>query len=316
LVWLARLIGIRSGLIAQPRNDRWHHQPTPVLGGVGIFAAACFTVSFTFISNGMLDVNWTLMAAPALMFMLGLVDDIHPLSPSVKLFGQITAAVLVIFVGGFYIRFFPWTAANVLLTLIWLVGITNAMNLLDNMDGLAGGIAFIAAVLMSFLAYRNGDQGLLTISLALAGSVLAFLCFNFPPARIFMGDSGSMFIGFTLAELAVARRTTASNVLAVLAVPVLVFLLPILDTTLVTVTRVLRGRSPVKGGRDHASHRLVSSGLSERQTIMILYGISILSGAAGMGLEALDYGLSLALIPALLVALAFFAVYLGKLRID
>jgi UDP-GlcNAc:undecaprenyl-phosphate GlcNAc-1-phosphate transferase len=144
---------------------------------------------------------------------------------------------------------------------------------------------------------------------------LGFLVFNFPPARIFMGDSGSLFLGFTLATLAVARRTQASNVFAVMLVPTLMFLLPIVDTTLVTITRLLRGQSPAQGGRDHTSHRLIAFGLTERQAVLFLYGIALVSGVAAAALEALDYDLSLVLVPLLLIALALFTAYLGRLKV-
>jgi UDP-GlcNAc:undecaprenyl-phosphate GlcNAc-1-phosphate transferase len=128
--------------------------------------------------------------------------------------------------------------ANIILTFFWLVGITNAINLLDNMDGLASGVSLIAAGVLCYFFWRGGDDILLLLALALVGANLGFLVFNFPPAKIFMGDSGSLFLGFTLAALSIARRTQASNVFAVVGIPTLLFLLPILDTSLVTITRL------------------------------------------------------------------------------
>ncbi|MCI0521750.1 MAG: hypothetical protein L0Z70_16005, partial [Chloroflexi bacterium] len=188
-------------------------------------------------------------------------------------------------------------------------------NLLDNMDGLAGGIALIAAGFLTFFFWQGGDASLLAFAAALAGGVLGFLVFNFPPASIFMGDSGSLFLGFTLAVLAIARQPQASNVFAVMGVPTLLFLLPILDTSLVTITRLLRGQSPAQGGRDHTSHRLIAFGLSERQALMVLYGVAILAGVAGIAIETLDYWLSLVLVPVLVLSLALLAAYLGGLKV-
>jgi UDP-GlcNAc:undecaprenyl-phosphate GlcNAc-1-phosphate transferase len=145
--------------------------------------------------------------------------------------------------------------------------------------------------------------------------VLGFLVFNLPPASIFMGDSGSLSLGFTLAALAIARQAQASNVFAVMGVPTLLFLLPILDTTFVTFTRLLRGQSPAQGGRDHTSHRLIAFGLSERQTLVVLYTIAIVSGVVGIGLEALSYWLSLIFVPLLVISLAIMVAYLGRLKI-
>jgi UDP-GlcNAc:undecaprenyl-phosphate GlcNAc-1-phosphate transferase len=248
------------------------------------------------------------------MFLLGLVDDLHPLSPPTKLVVQVFAASIVIFLGK-PIAFFPWGFANVILTFFWLVGMTNAMNLLDNMDGLAGGISLIAAGFLSYFYWRGGSQTLLLASLCLAGSLLGFLIYNFPPARIFMGDSGSQFLGFILAAMAVTRRPQASNVFTVLGVPTLLFLLPILDTFLVTITRLMRGQSPVQGGTDHTSHRLIAFGLSERQTVIALYVVGLVSGITGTVLEALDYDLSLVLIPILLISLSLLTAYLGRLKV-
>jgi UDP-GlcNAc:undecaprenyl-phosphate GlcNAc-1-phosphate transferase len=168
---------------------------------------------------------------------------------------------------------------------------------------------------LSFFFWRSGDQGLLVMSLSLAGSILGFLFFNFPPASIFMGDSGSLFLGFTLAVLAIARQPQASNVFAVLGVPTLLFLLPILDTTLVTLTRILRGQSPAQGGRDHTSHRLIAFGLTERQAVLVLYGIALASGVVAAVLETLDYDLSLVLVPLLIMSLALVTAYLARLKV-
>jgi UDP-GlcNAc:undecaprenyl-phosphate GlcNAc-1-phosphate transferase len=259
--------------------------------------------------------RWSIIIGIIIMFAIGLYDDFKHISPPIKLAFQILASTIVIFFGNNTIDFFRWPIANILLTFFWLVGITNAINLLDNMDGLAGGVALIASGFLSIFFWKSGYSELLVLSLSLAGSILGFLVFNFPPAKIFMGDSGSMFLGFSLAALAIARRTQASNILAIIGVPTLVFMLPILDTGLVTITRILRGQSPAVGGKDHTSHRLVAFGLSERQAVLVLYGIAIISGLASIGLEALDYDLSLVLIPILLILLSLFVAYLARLKV-
>jgi len=239
-----------------------------------------------------------------------------------KLAGQIVAASLVV-AQGYTTNFFtpriesPIVAQipNILLTMVWIVGITNAINLLDNMDGLAAGIAIAASLFLGYLFWRVGNYSMLAVTLALAGSVLGFLVFNFPPASIFMGDSGSMFLGFTLSVLAIARQPQASNVLAILGVPTLLFLLPILDTALVATTRILRGESPAQGGQDHTSHRLIAFGFSERQVLLALYSVAIITGIAGLVIESLDYWLSLILVPLLIITFAIFTVYLARLKI-
>ncbi len=315
---LVRRLCFRLNRVAAPRKDRWHSQPTPTLGGIGMFLAFSVAMLAAVLLGQAEDAwpeRWGLLAGAAIMFGMGLYDDFKRIKPPTKLAGQILAATVVIFFGSNTIEFFPWPIANIILTFIWLVGITNAINLLDNMDGLAGGVSLVAAGVLAYFFYQGGDLGLLAPAGALAGAVLGFLVFNFPPAKIFMGDSGSMFLGFTLAALAIARRTQASNVFAVIGVPTLIFLLPILDTTLVTVTRLLRGQSPAQGGTDHTSHRLIAFGLTERQAVLVLYGVALVSGVAAAALEALDYDLSLVLIPLLLIVLALFTGYLGRLKV-
>ena len=317
MVPAVRRLSFRVGKVVQPRKDRWHSQPTPSLGGVGMFVAFALALGSAALFEpawSELPARWSLLAGAAMMFGLGLYDDFKRIKPPAKLAGQLLAATVVIFFGSYTIDFFPWPIANITLTFFWLVGITNAINLLDNMDGLAGGVALIAAGVLSYFFWRGGNADLPLISLALAGGILGFLVFNFPPAKIFMGDSGSLFLGFTLAALAIARRTQASNVFAVVGVPTLLFLLPILDTSMVTLTRLLRGQSPAQGGTDHTSHRLIAFGLTERQAVLVLYAIALISGVAAAGLEALDYDLSLVLAPAVLIAFSLFAAYLARFK--
>lgn len=323
LIPVIRQLSVRRSFVAQPREDRWHRAPTPVLGGVGIFAA--FLVSLAVLSliyGEAAQVRWGLLAGSGLIFLLGLYDDLKQITPPAKLVGQILAATLVVFLGyttNFFTPRIPDNIVaqipNILLTYVWLVGISNAINLLDNMDGLAGGLALIAAAILSFFFWQVDNTGLLLISLALGGSVLGFLIFNFPPASIFMGDSGSLFLGFTLALLAIARQPQASNVFAVMGVPTLLFLLPILDTVLVTFTRILRGQSPIQGGRDHASHRLIAFGLNERQAVLALYGVALVSGILAALLESLNYLFSLVIVPVLVIFLTLLTAYLGGLKL-
>ena len=312
LVPVVRWISFRTGRIAYPRKDRWNPRPTPTLGGVGMFGAFALAVAWR---GGLQRETLPVLAGALIMFLLGLYDDYRELSPPAKLVGQILAASVVVFFD-YRIAFFKFELLNILLTFVWLVGITNALNLLDNMDGLAGGIAFIVALFLGFFFLSAGRQPeFVTLTLALAGAILGFLVFNFPPASIFMGDSGSLFLGFTLSALAVARKTSASNVLAVIAIPALLFMLPILDTTLVTITRLMRGQSPAQGGRDHTSHRLIAFGLSERQAVLSLYAAALLSGLASTIVERRAYEFSLVFVPVLIIAFSLLAAYLAQLQV-
>ncbi len=324
---LVRVVGFKLGRVAQPRADRWHKKPTPTLGGVGIFISFGLALWISKSVFGVqLPAGWGFLSGSLLVFLVGLYDEFRPLSPIAKLVAQILAATLVIGLGTTSTFFTPRFSGNseigaalaqlfnILLTYIWLVGISNAINLLDNMDGLAGGIALITAGILAYFFWQGENLQLFWIALALVGSLVGFLVFNFPPAKIFMGDSGSLFLGFTLAALAIAHQQQASNVFAVIGVPTLIFMLPILDTALVTFTRLMRGQSPVQGGSDHTSHRLVAFGLSERQALLILYSIALLSAVMAATLKSLNYWLSLVLAPLLILILALMTAYLGRLK--
>jgi len=322
---------IEKGHVSFPRNDRWHRLPTPIFGGIGIviafFISIFFYCAFAKYILGIPDYDVPLTVTglflgAIMIFLVGLLDDIRQLKPGIKLIGQIAATLIVIAAGIRTDFFTPRIAAeqfsvvlNVLLSIGWIVGITNTINLIDNMDGVAAGISLIASLALSYLFWQGGAEVPLIISLSLCGSLLGFLIYNFPPASIFMGDSGSQFIGFTLASLAIIRQPQASNLVAIIGVPALLFILPIIDTALVTYTRILRGSSPLDGGRDHTTHRLIAFGLNERQVLIILYSVAIVAGIAAISIERIAYWLSLIYIPLILIGLALLAAYLGGLKI-
>jgi len=306
----ARWLGTKIGAVVHPREDRWHQRPTPYLGGVGIFLGFAIAI---IVSGRIGEMDWGILIAGTIAFLLGLADDIWDLSPQSKLGGLFIAAIAVV-VFGDITAFFPYQLANIIISVIWLVGIANAVNLLDNMDGLAAGTVIIASGFMAYFFYRAGSEQFMMLSLAVSGATLGFLVFNLPPASIFMGDSGSLFLGITLAALAIGREPQASNVFAIIGIPTLIFLLPILDTTMVSLTRLLRGHSPTRGGRDHTSHRLIALGLSERQTLLVLMGIGLISGISAVVIESINYHLSLALIPLVVFIFALFSAYLGKIK--
>jgi UDP-GlcNAc:undecaprenyl-phosphate GlcNAc-1-phosphate transferase len=289
-IWALLRNGLGGRLVATPSGDRWHVQDTPLFGGVGIFlgllagVGACLAV-------GAIDPTWELAGiagGAAIVFAFGLIDDLRSLPPVVKLAGQFAAAGVVI-ASGIRVEIVDNALAGTALGLLWLVAITNAFNLLDNMDGLAGCLAVVAALFFAADAiWIHSDDLLLVVSLALALAVSGFLPFNFrprKPAAVFMGDSGSQVIGLTLAALGLATSwKVAESTIATLIIPLLVLAIPILDTALVTAVRLVEGRPIHQGGRDHASHRLVRSGISEKGTVVLLTAI-----AAGLGLTSLAY---------------------------
>jgi UDP-GlcNAc:undecaprenyl-phosphate GlcNAc-1-phosphate transferase len=305
--------------VAKPKIDRWHKQPTAMFGGVAIWLA--MVVSYlVFIrptsghfAGSFLDV---VMGASTFLFLVGLADDFLHTKPYQKLIGQVMGSAFVIYYG----LTLPWTsysALNVALTIFWLIGITNAVNLLDNMDGLASGIAVIASgfLALSFLATGQMTEALMLVTFA--GALLGFLVYNSSPASIFMGDCGSMFIGFFLASAALVNVSggRSRSLLPVLAVPILVLFIPIFDTTFVTILRKLSGRAASQGGRDHTSHRLVALGMSERHAVWMLYGLAALSGVLALLVQEVKLDVSLAAIAGFTVLLTLLGVYLAGVKV-
>ena len=293
LVLLRTPLAARLG--AAPREDRWHQRTTPMLGGIGIFAGL-LTGFWVAVAAGGAPASRELVAilgGCTILFVAGLLDDLYSLGPLPKLAAQLAAAGLVIgngltISGLISNNFLAGTVA-----LLWLVGMTNAFNLLDNMDGLAATLAGIAALFFAIDAVTvHKNDAVLALALALALACVGFLPFNLRPKRsaaVFMGDSGSQVLGFALAALGLtASWKVAGTTVATLLLPVLVLAVPILDTTLVTVVRLLDGRPVYQGGRDHTSHRLVYHGLSERRAVVLLAVISAALGATSLFYAVLD----------------------------
>lgn len=297
----------KIGFVAKPRSDRWHQKPTALAGGAGIFAAfATLVVCF----GG--PTGLKLLVGATAMFILGLVDDVVHLKPYTKLIGQLVVAAATTGTG----MVLPWTPSLLLnqgISVFWIVGVTNALNLLDNMDGLAAGSALVVALFQAIFFWLSGQQTEALICTLLAGALLGFLVFNWNPASIFMGDCGSLLLGYTLSVLAMAQGYgRGRSVMSIMLVPVMVMLLPIFDTTFVTVTRLLRGKPVSQGGRDHTSHRLVTLGLSERTAVVVLLGIGFLGGSVALSARV-DSLLGLAVgAPMLTVLLVFVAVHLVR----
>ncbi len=275
ITWLVRNLARRRGWLALPRVDRWHREPTALFGGVAIYAAFVAGLLATRPLSGSL---LALLLLITLMFAAGLIDDARHLGPQTKLVVQLASGMLLYSSGYHFNDAFPWWI-DLSIVVIWVVAITNAVNLLDNMNGLAAGIALIAGAFRFIWFRETGNVEGATISAVFMGSVAGFLVFNYPRASIFMGDAGSFTIGFALAALNLTNGEAYSKSLfSVLFFPVLVLAIPILDTTFVSVVRHFSGRAISQGGRDHVSHRLVAVGLSETAAVLVLWSISTVSG--------------------------------------
>jgi UDP-GlcNAc:undecaprenyl-phosphate GlcNAc-1-phosphate transferase len=303
----------RYGFVAKPKADRWHKKPTAMMGGAAIFLTTVFIYVF-FVPHTW--EAWVVLGASAFLFLVGLLDDMLNIKPYQKLVGQLIGATIII---GFKLTL-PWTGYEIVdiwITVIWLIGITNAINLLDNMDGLAAGISVIAAISLAIGFGASEQPKELLFVTAFIGALLGFLVFNFNPASIFMGDCGSMFVGFLLASSVLMNQVggRSRGVLTILAVPALILFVPIFDTTFVTILRKLWGRKASQGGRDHTSHRLVALGLSERNAVLMLCGFAILAGALSLVVQTLETSQSLALIGVFTVGLTIIGVYLAKVKV-
>lgn len=312
LTALCKAIAHRLGVVARPKADRWHRQTIALLGGPPIVLAVCLV---TLLSPPKDPLIWTLLGGCVALAAIGLYDDLRPLRPYSKFIAQVVLASGMTTLGlRFPLTSVPWL--DVLVTLFWIVAITNAFNLLDNMDGLAAGIAAIAGGIRLLLFLQEGHMEAAFITAVFTGATLGFLLFNFNPASIFMGDAGSLFIGGFVGGLSLIGGTPNSRGTAsVLLVPVLMVLVPLFDTAVVTAARVIAGRPISQGGRDHTSHRLVTSGLTERQAVLFLYAMAASSGL--IAVYSRRFGFSESLVAMVLFGLGTLSlgVYLGRVRV-
>ncbi|KPL18627.1 MAG: glycosyl transferase [Anaerolineae bacterium SM23_84] len=267
---LMRRVALRLGILDQPTARKVHRDPIPLLGGIAIYGA--FVVALLLLGRRFrLDELVSILVGATLVSFLGVWDDRRSLRPLLKLLGQIVAASIVV-VTGVRVGTFPWEVLNVIVTLGWIVVMTNALNLLDNMDGLSGGVGAAAAIFFLLLAAMTGQYLVGALSAALVGASLGFLVYNFNPASIFMGDAGALFLGFILAVVGIKLRFPEGLQIVTWMVPVLVLGLPLFDTALVIVSRLRRGFNPLTTpGKDHVSHRLVALGYTSREAVMICY---------------------------------------------
>ncbi|MDX2031133.1 MAG: hypothetical protein SF339_10710 [Blastocatellia bacterium] len=310
--WLVRGAANRYGYVAAPRKDRWHQKPTALMGGIAIYLA--FVLGIALFAPS-LTRAYPILIPATILFITGLVDDLVQLKPHIKLAMQLAAASITVF-GGLDLHWTSYDLLNDTITIIWLVGITNAVNLLDNMDGLAGGISLIASVFLTITFFLNGQAAEASVTLVMAGAIVGFLVFNFNPATIFMGDCGSMFLGFLLGGVALLSDVARMrNLLGVLLTPVLILMIPIFDTVFVTFARKLYGRPVSQGGRDHTSHRLVALGMSERRAVLMLYLFAAVSGVLALAVRQMNLSVGFLLTAGFALGVISLGLYLGKVRV-
>lgn len=282
-----RRLSQKVGALDAPDARKTHQNTVPSSGGVAIFFG--FLIAILFFNNVSPEILGFLIGG-TIITGVGLLDDIFDLPPIAKFFGQIMAALIVIY-SGVHIDFvsnmgngndglFYLGSLSLPITFLWIIGITNAINFLDGLDGLAGGVTGIAAFTLATVSLLSGRYDAAVLSFTLAAAAFAFLPYNFsnnPRKKIFMGDSGSNFLGYGLAVVSIMGMVKAAAAFSML-IPVLILAVPIFDTIFAIIRRVLSGKSPFEADGLHLHHRIISKGLSRKQTTFILYGASVILG--------------------------------------
>lgn len=319
------LLARRWGAIDYPGGRRIHQQPIPRLGGMAIYVAFWLAVMLT---QRWENQYWGLFLGSTVIFLVGVWDDIKGIRPLIKFFGQILAAVVLVFYGfSFSFQSLPLFAKisnlgvygvylGAFLTVFWVVGLVNTINISDGLDGLAAGICFGAALLLFWSAHRTGQIPSSSLTLALAGATLGFLFYNFHPAHVFMGDSGSMFLGYLIGGISIMGLLKTATVLG-LVFPLLVLAMPLTDMVFAIIRRKWKGLSIAKADRGHLHHRLLDAGLSQRTAVFLLYVISACFGIAAVLLAEgyLLEGLILFLAELVLLLYIFLRRYVYLLKI-
>lgn len=305
---------VKTGAMDKPDPRKVHKKPIPRLGGLATYLAFMIAVC------SMLDFSKEivgLLLGGTFIVIVGIIDDFISLPAKVKLLGQILAACILV---AFDIRidfitdpfgdfiFLEYLAIPV--TIFWIVGITNTVNLIDGLDGLAAGVSTIATVTILLVALQSGDLPVVFLTAALAGSSLGFLHYNFNPARIFMGDTGSMFLGYMFAAISVIGAVKSAATIA-LIVPILALGLPILDTTFAIVRRYRGGVPIFKPDKGHLHHRLLAMGFSQRQAVLLMYVFSAFLGLAAIALTEVSTSVAVMIVVFVAVIILFGAKKIG-----
>lgn len=292
VAWIFTPIAVKLahkiGAIDIPNDARRvHSKPIPRLGGIAIYLGT--VISIVIMLPFSMEITGMLIGATFILI-TGVVDDIFKLSPGAKLICQTVSASILYFFGirihfvgipfGDGYLYFPWVI-SMIVTIIWVVGITNTINLIDGLDGLAAGVAAIASLSLSYIAYMNHRPEIALITIAIAGGSLGFLPFNFNPAKIFMGDGGSLFLGFMLSAVSIAGTMKGAAAIATV-IPVLVLGLPIFDTAFAIYRRVSSGKPIMEADKGHLHHRILSKGMDQKRTVIVLYALSGILGVAAV----------------------------------
>lgn len=320
-------LAAKTGAMDAPDARKVHKKPIPRIGGIGIYFAfmvgALSVLAFAELSGEVRTELAGLLVSGSLIVLIGIIDDYKNLPAKVKLLGQIAAACVLVFVFDVRIDFITDPFGDYIFlealaapaTIFWLVGLTNTVNLIDGLDGLAAGVSMIASVTICLVALQQDIALVAMLTAALAGAAIGFLYYNFNPARIFMGDSGSMFLGFMLAGISVIGAVKSAATIA-LIVPILALGLPILDTAFAIVRRYRGGVPIFKPDKGHLHHRLLDLGFTQRQAVLLMYVISALLGLSAVALTEVSNQAAVFIVLAVVAAVLFGAKKLGIFRLN
>ncbi len=271
--------GSKLGIIAKINDRTVHTQEIARIGGFGIYISFLVGVALFLQTDSQIN---SILLGGFLIFMIGLYDDIHDISPKLKLAAQLLASAIVIFYGDIRLEIFTDSLPFLpeIITLFWIIGITNAINLIDGLDGLSGGISVIVLVTISFTSLMSGRTDIASLSLILAGSTIGFLFYNFHPAKVFMGDCGALFLGFMIAVISLLGFGYSSSAFFTLGAPIIVLMVPILDTLIAIIRRKIKKRKFSEADKKHLHHRLMFKvELSHTKSVLVLYVVTILFSA-------------------------------------
>ncbi len=320
---LARRLALRTGTVAPVVQRSVHTEPKPFLGGLAMYVAFALAM---ILSGGLGDPQVVgILVCGGLLVLLGIRDDRVPMRPRTKFLGQLAIAALMVYVpywqlqvsyiysplGDRWVSFGPLAGP---LTILWIVSFINVMNFIDGLDGLAAGISTIAALTLLVVSLQQGRPSAILLSAALAGSAVGFLRYNFNPAKIFMGDAGSMFLGFTLAAISVEGVMKSALAVSVL-VPVLALAVPIFDTAFAIVRRFAAGLPIGQADKDHLHHRLLRMGLSHRTTVLVMWAVSAALGVSAVVLTEVNFAQAMIIVAVVLTAVLGAARRLGLLEV-
>jgi UDP-GlcNAc:undecaprenyl-phosphate/decaprenyl-phosphate GlcNAc-1-phosphate transferase len=306
----AKRIAARYGIVSVPYTDSRHQRQTPLMGGAAIIASILVTLALGRI------LPWWLLVGAAGLFVIGLVDDAIVLRPLRKLLLQLVVVTFVLAAGPAF-RLAPWFALNAALAGFFLLATVNAFNLIDGLDGLAAGVGMIVAVGAAAISYLHGDLAGAARALVIAGALAGFLIYNLHPASIFMGDSGALPLGLLLGTMALHAGDLAGNSrLPRYVVPILIMLVPLLDTAIVSVSRMATGTPVSRRGLDHSHHRLLSLGLTDQRAVAIAWGLAAVATAFAVTLTWLPHTYLLATLPIIVLAFGVVGLFMIDLTFD